>query len=1016
MEEIRVIILGAGRPNQGVAPAALTPVQGDSRLLDWLMAAFKAVCRPNFQFVGGYHFEEIAQRYPEIKFSFNPNWQSSGSVRSLLSGSLPEVGSLLVTYADIVLRSQTIAAVLEEQADIVLGMDSAWRERYASRSEADLHIAEKVQLYEDQLMGIGRSVELSSADGEFIGLFKANPAAVKRILALPDEIGDEVNRWDVPMLIERLRLDGLTIRVVDCAGQWAEMNAPEDLAHFVLGTKAETLSRLRPLVQNSHIGEQVTVGVADWREKPAEVIASIRKLFPDHKLAVRSSARSEDSWSESNAGGFTSLLNIESTDPAKLGEAIDKVINSYGDPNPAHQVLVQAVVGQVVRSGVVLTRGLGRGAPYYTVNFEENGSTEGVTSGASQELRTVVVHRSQAGTVTLAGLEAVLQAVIEIETLLGYDTLDIEFAQSADGQIHILQVRPLVLEQRSEQPGDDSVLAALQQASELFERRKQPEPWLLNVSPIYGVMPDWNPAEIVGTNPRPLALSLYQYLITDEIWARQRAEHGYRDVRPQPLLISFSGHPYVDARASFASFLPAAVSDTLAARLLAFYVEHLIQKPELHDKVEFEIAFTCLYFDFEEQAAERLSTAGFSHEDISELKSGLLQVTQNAFQRYRGDLDRIKFLEARRKSILAQELPPLESAYALLQDCRDYGTLPFAHLARAAFIAITMLRSLVRLGILDIHRLEAFLNSLNTVTRGFEEDGHRLSTGEVSLEAFLAEYGHLRPGTYEITSPNYAENPELYLGHIQNQPEPRQIAAHKSFAWSLEEQQVISKQLAGLGLAMDFEEFDQFLRHAIAGRESSKFVFTRSLSAALDALAKFGDSHGLSRKEMAFIHINDLLQLRTASWSDMPEWLSARSKEGLSRHRLTESTALPPLIWRQDQFWAFEIPGTHPNFVSSKHVVRPVVSLTDGAELSQLDLKDKIVLIPQADPGYDWLFGRGIAGLITAYGGANSHMTIRAAELNLPAAIGVGEALLAKLQTARMLELDCKAKRIQIVQ
>ena len=37
-------------------------------------------------------------------------------------------------------------------------------------------------------------------------------------------------------------------------------------------------------------------------------------------------------------------------------------------------------------------------------------------------------------------------------------------------------------------------------------------------------MPDWNPAEIIGTGPKPLAFSLYRGLITNDIWARQRFE------------------------------------------------------------------------------------------------------------------------------------------------------------------------------------------------------------------------------------------------------------------------------------------------------------------------------------------------------------------------------------------------------------------------------------------------------------------------------------------------------------
>ena len=32
---------------------------------------------------------------------------------------------------------------------------------------------------------------------------------------------------------------------------------------------------------------------------------------------------------------------------------------------------------------------------------------------------------------------------------------------------------------------------------------------------------DWNPAEMIGDKPNPLALSLYKELITDEIWREQ---------------------------------------------------------------------------------------------------------------------------------------------------------------------------------------------------------------------------------------------------------------------------------------------------------------------------------------------------------------------------------------------------------------------------------------------------------------------------------------------------------------
>ena len=89
------------------------------------------------------------------------------------------------------------------------------------------------------------------------------------------------------------------------------------------------------------------------------------------------------------------------------------------------------------------------------------------------------------------------------------------------------------------------------------------------------------------------------------------------------------------------------------------------------------------------------------------------------------------------------------------------------------------------------------------------------------------------------------------------------------------------------------------------------------------------------------------------------------------------------------------------------------------AEVSDIkeknELNGKIVCIPNADPGFDWLFSRSISGLVTTWGGANSHMAIRAGELSLPAAIGVGETTFKKVTGASRVHLDCKGKRIEVL-
>ena len=72
---------------------------------------------------------------------------------------------------------------------------------------------------------------------------------------------------------------------------------------------------------------------------------------------------------------------------------------------------------------------------------------------------------------------------------------------------------------------------------------------------ILGIMPDWNPAEIIGVYPKPLSINLYKELITDNVWAYQRDNYGYRKLRSFPLLIDLEGLPYIDVRLSFNSFI-----------------------------------------------------------------------------------------------------------------------------------------------------------------------------------------------------------------------------------------------------------------------------------------------------------------------------------------------------------------------------------------------------------------------------------------------------------------------------
>ena len=57
------------------------------------------------------------------------------------------------------------------------------------------------------------------------------------------------------------------------------------------------------------------------------------------------------------------------------------------------------------------------------------------------------------------------------------------------------------------------------------------------------------------------------------------------------------GVPFIDLRVSFNSFIPKSLDKKIAEKLVNFYLKVLTQKPHLHDKIEFDVAYTCYTFD-----------------------------------------------------------------------------------------------------------------------------------------------------------------------------------------------------------------------------------------------------------------------------------------------------------------------------------------------------------------------------------------------------------------------------------
>lgn len=777
------------------------------------------------------------------------------------------------------------------------------------------------------------------------------------------------------------------------------------------GTKAETLKSISKIIKSAKILPQVSLSVKEWQDSSDKIISKILKNNWDNiDLIVRSSAINEDSYIQSLAGHFLSITDVKGIN--NLKEAIDKVIASFNNTNLENQVFIQPMLKDVMISGVVFSKDPNTGGNYIVIEYDDvTGSTSSVTSGKSNNTKIYYLFKKYRK-IDNDNLSKVINLVYDLENIFKNDSLDIEFAITNKGDIYLLQVRPLCINNVNEEIActldainDNISKEILENIEKKFNQLNTRHPYLYGEKAIFGIMPDWNPAEIIGVRPKNLALSLYKEVITDNIWAYQRDNYGYKNLRSFPLIISFGGLPYVDVRVSFNSFLPATLEDALSEKLVNYYIDRLIQNPSLHDKVEFKIIFSCYTLDIEEQI-KILLNYNFKKEECIKICESLRYLTNKIIDGKNGlwknDIEKIKKLEKRRKSIINSSLDKVSKIYWLLEDCKRYGTLPFAGLARAAFIAVQMLKSLVNIGVLSESDYENFIGDLDTVSLSMTKDFENLSR-----KAFLEKYGHLRPGTYDILSFRYDESPDKYFDWDFQEKSKRDDI--KKFVLSLSQLNKIKELLKNHNLVQDVLGLFDFIKIAIEGREYSKFVFTRSLSDAMVLFKQLGEENGFNVEECAYSDINVIKTLYSSS-EDVKKLFYNSIVYGKSIHEITKQIVLPPLITRKENIWSFTQPNFEPNFITLKDVTAKVTFADDSEHL-----KGAILFVPSADPGYDWVFSHEIVGFVTMYGGMNSHMAIRAGELGIPAVIGTGEVLYNKWRKAKLLYIDCANKKVEIL-
>ena len=775
---------------------------------------------------------------------------------------------------------------------------------------------------------------------------------------------------------------------------------------FTFSTKSNTLKFLTSRLKLSSIEKIYDFTVEEWKSNYKQIILNIQSNF-NEQIIIRSSAIGEDSKTNSFAGAYESVLNIDSKTSKQIVQAVNSVADSYrvqGNLNLQNQILIQNQTSNVFLNGVLFSRNENNGSPYFTINYEKSSSTTNVTHGKTNNV--IKIFRDIDLNILPNEWKLLLKSVEEIEQILDLNNLDIEFAITKSNKVVIFQVRPITtIPVESDFSKIELIKNEIDSCKKIFIKSG-------NEQIIFSDMADWNPSEIIGSNPNLLDYSLYSYLIMDSVWHEGRVDLGYASEKLPPLMIQFGNKPFVNVKASFDSLLPNSIPKQLRTKIVTYCMKKLKHNPHLHDKVEFEILFTCYDLNTDSRLKELLQY-DFSKDEVELIRNHLIDFTNNLilnFLNYFNDFDKkIKKLLKNRESLLLSRSPnsgyseDLKIAKQLLENCVSLGTTPFSSAARIAFVSNAILKSLAKQNSsIDTSKI---MNSISTPLTQLCDDLNLLNNKKLQKDEFIQKYGHLRPGTYDILASRYDDNNPFFknMKFLDVSSETLDQNVYKKINNILSES------------SLDFSKinFYSFLEKSISQREFIKFFFTKNLSDALELIAQAGSKLGFSRNEMANLDVETIFSFNSISELDLKNLWHKKILQETDKKMINNLMFLPPIITSENDFELIQYINTKPNFITNNSIDGEIINLNENINSN---LENKIILIENADPGYDWIFTKNPIALITKYGGAASHMAIRCLEIGLPAAIGCGDLLYEKLLTSQNILLDCNNERIVILE
>ena len=687
------------------------------------------------------------------------------------------------------------------------------------------------------------------------------------------------------------------------------------------------------------------------------------------KIMIRSNSSSEDKEYSSSAGKYLSIGPIERNDLETIKKSWEMVVGSYEEQDN-QSVIFQNYIENAKSVSVLTSYKVGSDSAYRTFSTYYGSETDAITSGKYSEINNFFMHRSfDILPKKYEKYNVYLKIITQLEDLFKNKQLDIEMVLDKNNSPQLLQVRPLMGKKLNKKSIFDEK-NAIDRNLKNYKKLNKTTADRFGTNQIYSNMSDMNPAEMIGKKPDNIAFGLYKFMFTDTTWNIQRGEFGYRKYSGGKLMELFNNVAYINVNHSLNSFLTRSLQKESCEEIINYQLNKLKENPHLHDSIEFDISRSSYVFDTVEEFSKEYKNI-ISPSEIIKWHNDLIQIdTQN------------KSTLEKNKKIILSTFSKLDKSFEYskkenIKLIRDTMALPFTHHSRLGFVYFAQLNSLLEKEVITEDQKKLLLLSVNSISTKMKADAYEVKIGKKTLEGFLDVYGHIRAGNYNLLSSNLKNNLNFTESLINNSEQPLEDnILPKDIYTNIEEYFTINE------IPLKASAWIDMFQEGISTRENSKFYYTKGIDGILNEV---------SEKNTSDRELFDLLDIEF-------------NEENTSDMRLM-NVLMPDLITSNEDFYFYEEMSKNGNYIGQGTVIGDVLLIDNEANRPN-NLENKIVVIPAADPGWDWIFNYKIKSLVTKYGGPNSHMAIRCAEHNIPAILGVGENNFTVISNSKSLEID----------